>query len=256
MSRRGENIHKRKDGRWEARYIKHHDDDGKAKYASVYGKSYLEVKQKLRTIFQSNTDSHQMSDNCVYFKEVLFLWLENNRISLKPQTYAKYLYMIEHHIIGSIGNYDVASINSITVNQIIIEKFQTGRLDGNGGLSVSYIRTISFIVLAALEFATVQGYRAPFVGNVTKPKEQKKELPILSGKEQQILENFLYQNIDERKLGILISLYTGLRIGEICGLRWLDIDFENKTMHIRHTSKAVLDAKLSCSDITYLFLLF
>ena len=85
MSRRGENIRKRKDGRWEGRYIKEYNCEGKAKYASVYGRTYLEVKQKLRLVLQNTNTSCESNCN-IHFKEVLYLWLENNRISLKPQT--------------------------------------------------------------------------------------------------------------------------------------------------------------------------
>lgn len=72
MPRRGENIRKRKDGRWEGRYIKNYDIYGKAKYVSVYGKSYLEVKQKLITAtsgIDADTDNHK--NKSLLFREVL-----------------------------------------------------------------------------------------------------------------------------------------------------------------------------------------
>lgn len=95
MLRRVENIRKRKDGRWKGRYIKNYDTNGKAKYVSVYGKSYLEVKQKLITAtsgIDTDTDNHK--NKSLLFSEVLLLWLENNRVKLKPSTYSKYYRII------------------------------------------------------------------------------------------------------------------------------------------------------------------
>lgn len=240
MSRRGENIHKRKDGRWEGRYIKEYDVNGKAKYSSVYAKTYLEVKQKLREALTIPCQKQQRkADENIYFKEVLFLWLDSNRLNLKPQTYAKYLYMIENHIVESLGNYEISALTTTIINQVIVEKNDYGRLDGNGGLSASYIRTITFIVMAAIDFAIVEGYRPPLNGNITKPQRQKKELEILTVKEQLQLENYLHINIDNRKLGALLALYTGMRIGEVCGLRWCDINFDSQTIHIRNTVERI-----------------
>lgn len=240
MPRRGENIHKRKDGRWEGRYIKEYDVNGKAKYSSVYAKTYLEVKQKLREALTVPCPKQQTKpDENIFFKEVLFLWLESNRLNLKPQTYAKYLYMIENHIVEALGNYEIGTLTTAIINQVIVDKYDCGRLDGNGGLSSSYIRTITFIVMAAIDFAIVEGYRTPLNGNITKPQRQKKELEILTVKEQIQLEKYLYINIDNRKLGALLALYTGMRIGEVCGLRWCDIDFDSQTIHIRNTVERI-----------------
>lgn len=240
MPRRGENIHKRKDGRWEGRYIREYDSDGNAKYSSVYARTYLEVKQKLRdAITIPKSQQRTNKENTILFKDILFLWLDRNRITLKPQTYAKYLYMIENHIIDTLGSYEIASLTATIINQVIVEKFYFGRLDGKGGLSASYIRTITFIVSAAIEFAVTEGYRTPLNGSITKPQKQKIELEVLTIKEQLQLENYLYLNIDQRKLGVLLSLYTGMRIGEVCGLKWADINFETQTIHIRNTVERI-----------------
>lgn len=123
MPRRGENIRKRKDGRWEGRYIKNYDIYGKAKYVSVYGKSYLEVKHKLiiaANEIDENTDTHK--NKSILFCEVLFLWLENNKIKLKPSTYSKYYRMIEKHLVPVIGNTPISIVNTQYLNNILCEK--------------------------------------------------------------------------------------------------------------------------------------
>lgn len=102
MAKRGENIRKRKDGRWEGRYIKHRDSDGKAVYGSVYGRTYTSVKEKLKEA--NNNQSEFLKGNKMTFGEALFLWLENNKIKQKTQTYSKYLQLINTQISPSIGH--------------------------------------------------------------------------------------------------------------------------------------------------------
>lgn len=241
MPRRGENIRKRKDNRWEGRFIKEHDASGKAKYGSVYGKTYFEVKKKLNNISEQQLkgalpdDGHEIT-----FREALFLWLESNRISLKEQTYAKYLFLAESHLIPDIGSTQVTKIDSYIINRFFDTKSKDGRLDGKGGLSASYIQTLSFIIRAVIEYAAAEGYRQPLVGSINRPCKKRQTLEVLSISEQAILTGFATNGEQcDKKLGILLSLYGGMRIGEVCGLRWSDIDFSENTIHICHTVERI-----------------
>lgn len=242
MPRRGENIRKRKDGRWEARFIKRYDSDGRAVYGSVYGKTYFEAKKKQTEALEKlSLNALPVNDHEITVREVLFLWLNNNRIRLKEQTYAKYLYLIENHIIPILGNTKIKKLESIIINNFLLEKSRNGRLDGKGGLSPSYLQTISFIINAALEFSIKEGYRTALLGEIVKPNKRiyKSELEVLSLYEQSVLEEYLFLEPSEQNIGILLSLYMGLRIGEVCGLKWEDIDFTTQTIHIRHTVERI-----------------
>lgn len=237
MSRRGENIHKRKDGRWEGRYIKEYDLTGKAKYGSVYSKSYLDVKRKLTEKKQAIiTNALPEKDSDIYLCEVLYLWLDNNRLSLREQTCSKYKRLIDTHIIPDIGSVKIKSITAVYINKFLYKKAENGRLDGKGGLSSSYVKTISFILNSSLKFAAQEGFCNLIIGEISKPTKNKStKLDVLSVSEQLTLEKYINENLDDKKLGVLLSLYTGLRIGEVCALKWEDIDFEEKTIHVRHT---------------------
>lgn len=249
MSRRGENIRKRSDGRWEGRYIKGYDEQGKSKYGSVYAKSYLEVKRKLIVANeQKSLNIFFEKTTKLTFREVLYLWLDANRIKLREQTYAKYQRLVEQHIIPDIGMLPVSKITTTMVNQFLYQKSNNGRLDGKGGLSSSYIKTISFIVISALEFAVKSGFCQPLIGEIIRPNKNKKDLEVLSIKEQVALENVVWGDCDKRKVGVLLSLYAGLRIGEVCGLKWDDIDFENNTIHICRTVERVANVNCKESD--------
>lgn len=237
MSRHGENIHKRKDGRWEGRYIKEYDLNGKAKYGSVYSKSYLDVKRKLIEKKQAIiTNALPKKDSDITLSEALYLWLDNSRLSLREQTYFKYKKLIDTQIIPDIGSMKVKSITAAHINRFLYIKTESGRLDGNGGLSASYVRTIAFILNSSLKFAAQEGYCNLIVGEISRPNKNKPTaLNVLSVSEQQILEKYITENSDDKKLGALLSLYTGLRIGEVCALKWSDINFEEKTVHVQNT---------------------
>lgn len=92
MGRHGENIRKRKDGRWEARVISSHTPDGKAIYRSVYGKTYLEAKEKRNDFLRRTTSSQtRKSDHCkgkATLEEVAWEWLSTRKDSIKESTYA------------------------------------------------------------------------------------------------------------------------------------------------------------------------
>ncbi len=87
MGRHGENIRKRKDGRWEARVISSHTPDGKAIYRSVYGKTYLEAKEKRNDFLRRTTSSQtRKSDHCkgkATLEEVAWEWLSTRKDSIK-----------------------------------------------------------------------------------------------------------------------------------------------------------------------------
>ena len=85
MPRRGDNIHKRKDGRWEGRYKNGYKNDGTVKYSSVYGTTYSECKHKLEKI-KTQPSSTKLTTSNLKFSDALSLWMESNRVRLKGAT--------------------------------------------------------------------------------------------------------------------------------------------------------------------------
>lgn len=234
MPRRGENIRKRKDGRWEARYPIGRNEQGTKIYASVYGRTYREVKEKRQLALERNNLIVRSKDEYV-FKDVLQFWLEGNRIRLKESTIYRYSYLIETHILPGLGDMKVDQITGPVINRYLAEKSKSGRLDGKGSLSPAYIRSIMLIVSSTLRFASENEMCDPLHTQINKPPIQPREPAILSRELQNKLENYLLQDIDETKLGVYISLYTGMRIGEICALSWEDVDLQNRVIYVRHT---------------------
>ena len=237
MPKRGENIRKRKDGRWEGRFIKSRDLNGKAIYRSVYGKTYASVKEKLNE--EKNNQSEFLKGNEITFGEALFLWLENNKIKQKTQTYSKYSQLITTQISPFIGHIKLSKINYVTINQYVYEKSISGNLNTQEALSPSYIQTICFIIESTIRFCVENNFCSPISGKIVRPTKVRKDIKILSFEEQKVLEKILLSNINETKIGILLSLYAGLRVGEVCGLKWENIDLENGVIHIKNSVQRV-----------------
>lgn len=239
MPRRGENIHKRKDGRWEGRYKRNDEFGGMTKYGSVYGRTYSEVKAKLSEMKSNEPVRSSLKCRSKTFGEVLALWRSFHRLNHKGATDAKYEYMIQKHIIPELGSMKLTEITNAVINDFIFRKTTSGRLDGKGGLSPAYVRTIAVIIQSAIQFAVDEKMCAPINLKTIKPTVEKNELDVFSAKEQQQLEHLLLCDMDETKLGVFISLNTGLRIGEICALTWKDIDLTERIIHVRATVSRV-----------------
>lgn len=253
MSKRGLNIHKRKDGRWEGRYKIGVYPNGATKYASVYGHNCTEAKDKLVAAMALHDEPQKRTkERC--FSEVLQLWLSNNRLRQKGATEHKYRTMIEKHIEPGLGSLRLSQITAITINSFLDEKLKSGRIDKKGGLSASYVRSMSLIIQSAMQLAVDEQFCLPLKSTIYKPTVGKKRLEILSKEEQERLEVYIINRDDTVSLGIMISLYAGLRIGEVCALSWEDIDLKSKVIHIRHTVSRVRNTNPKAGSQTSLIL--
>lgn len=255
MPRRGENIRKRSDGRWEARYIKYYDRNGKAKYGSVYGKTYTQVKQKRTQVLKEADadDLHGRAKNML-FSHIVYKWLESRRIKIKEQTYAKYRSVINLHIAPAIGDIKIEKVNIDFINEILYDKSRSGK-SGCDGLSYSSLYSIVFILKSSLKYAAQNGWCRPLGGEIRMPVKLNRAPEALTLKEQSMIEDHCLALKDGRAIGVLLSLYTGLRIGEVCGLRWEDVNVDTKTLHVRRTVQRISSVNDSeCESKTKLVL--
>lgn len=143
--------------------------------------------------------------------------------------------MLEKHILPKLGEYKITEIDSLAINEFLQKKLESGRLDGKGGLSKSYVRSMMIIIKSILQYAVNEQLCIPLNNQIYSPSIDKKTLEIINPKKQQLFEQYLLNDLNETKLGILITLHTGLRIGEICALTWDDIDTESEVIHVRNT---------------------
>lgn len=140
MPRTGENICKRKDGRWEARYIKSYDFGGKARYAYLYAKTYGEVKTKLIKALNSNlnhTEEKTAVDFSCSYNEILDDWLVYCKPRVKESTYIRYKNSVNNHIRPHLGKYPIQKISTSLMEHYVSELLINGRKDGKGGLFIA-----------------------------------------------------------------------------------------------------------------------
>ncbi len=238
MSRKGENIYKRTDGRWEARYIRARTPDGKALYGYVYAKTYREVRQKALQKKRDIIEEIPISD-IPLLEQLAEDWLKSVEIYLKPSTIVKYKNILKNHILPRLGKFYLNELDTECMEQFIQQILLCGRKDGRGGLSPKSTKDILSVVDGILEFASKKGFLVSCHINKPQVKVPEKPLEIISSREQCLLEEYLIKCNTRKSIGIMISLYMGLRIGEICALRWENINLEDGIITIRHTMQRI-----------------
>ncbi len=215
MSKRGENIYKRKDNRWEGRYIREKDADGNVHLGYVYASSYSEVRKKLALKkAQAEQETDKTEQRLSYYFE---RWLQLSKTGVKPSTYAKYRVICQNHLIPALGKLLPQELTSAVVDNfssyLLCEK----------QLASKTVRDILSVLRTVTKYIRRQTGGIPSEIEFLYPKERKKEMRVLSNEEQQRFISFLSKDTDYVKFGVLLALLTGMRIGELCALRWKNI---------------------------------
>lgn len=173
------------------------------------------------------------------FNDLVDEWLGYMQMQVKQSTYACYARLISTHIEPYFSNMKISEINQSVLTQFISSKLENGRIDGRGGLSEKTVKDIVSILNSTLKYAEI-------VYDVKKPVFLKwrytnlnKPVEVLTEREQGILEEYLTENMDLPKFGVLICLYSGMRLGEICALHWEDIDLAQGIFHIRRAMQRI-----------------
>lgn len=161
----------------------------------------------------------------LYLEYVSNEWLKESCLSMKKSTMQKYTFIINNHI----KNSSLSKISVLNIKTQNIVEFSRQLL--NDGLSAKTVNDILTVLNQVLKYCN-EKYDMPNV-KIQYVKESKKEMRVLTCLEQNILENYLKENFDVYSLAIFISLYSGLRIGELCALKWCDI--QNQTICINKT---------------------
>lgn len=252
MSRTGENIYKRKDGRWEARYIDSYDGNGKAKYKYLYAPTYTEVKAKLlkaQNYADLTSDLEKTKDKEKY-EYWLDAWLHAKRLGVKESTYIRYRNTIENHIKPDLGKYPINKISTSLMEQFVSRKLQNGRIDGNGGLSPKSLSDIMVIVKESFKYAHSYGVSVVCSFERISFKKNAQEMRVLSFLEEQRLLSVLFKDFDRYKMGVFICLYTGIRIGELCALQWKNVSLSENAIKIEYTMQRLQSENLNASQKT------
>ena len=153
MPRRGENIFRRKDKRWEGRYAAGKNAEGKTVYKSVYGKTYTQVKEKLLYEKEKQAKKSYSKQNSYLFSDLAFKWLENKKQTVKASTLARYRNMIEKHLVPFFGSKDCTEIDEKIIQSFISGRSSHGNLKTNKGLSNKFLKDLLSVLKMILESA-------------------------------------------------------------------------------------------------------
>ena len=178
--------------------------------------------------------------NKILYSDWIYEWLIEKKEYIKESTYANYSNNIFNHIIPKLGNIYIQDLNHKIIQDFLLNLFKSGRKDGTGGLSEKTIKDITIIIKGSLRKAINEEKIRHFELTFNYPKDNKdSKIYILSKHEQNKLTNYVLENLTNRNIGLLISLYSGLRIGELCALQWNDIDFKKNILSVNKTIQRV-----------------
>ncbi len=224
MSKKGSNIYKRKDGRWEGRLY----FSGSRKYKSVYGKTYTEAKKRLRELNAEKDTAKCMS----MFSDIAMQWLEYRRCFLKESTYSCYFTKLSAHVIPYFKGMKYDSVTAEAVADFVSRKIREG-------YSEKYVSDILVMLKTVAKWAfNTYGYRNGLL-NFPAVKASKSEPQLLDRNQQKKLQDCLMEEENATNIGILLAMYTGIRIGELCALKWGDFNFEENYFAISKTVQRI-----------------
>lgn len=181
------------------------------------------------TVFIEKTDY-----DSPLFAEIITDWFQNICPRVKESTVIKYQNILKSYILPILGE---KRLNDITYD--CLENYCNYLLLNGGcnhqGLSSKTVSDTISLLKNALRFASNRGIESPCNMLAISVKQTQRQMRVLSHYEQQELCRYLHSNLTARNLGILLCLFTGLRIGEICALKWEDVSLEEGFINVHQT---------------------
>ncbi len=229
-------VRKRADGRWEGRIVVGHKEDGKPIYRSVFAEKQGDLMPKLHELKDQYAGVELTEDSSITLGEWLERWLnEYKKPILRPSTYAGYSKDIANHILPYLGSKRITQLKTAEIQKHYNRLLESGRIQDSSkgkGLSNATVRGIHMVLREALDSAVREGLipKNPADGT-SPPKIYRNEKQVLTKNQ---LETFmkLIEGDEEWYDFFYTEIITGMRQGEICGLRWEDFDREKRALHV------------------------
>ncbi len=174
------------------------------------------------------------------YQEWLESWLKNYiRPTAKPRTFIRYSEIVRQHLIPEIGGYELDELSALTLQRYITRLLSSGNLKNEKGLSTSAVNSIITVIQGSLKTAHDLKLSSDYFGDrLKRPKAEERKIDCFTKTEQRALEQAALSDKRPKMFGIVLCLYTGLRIGELLALEWQDIDL----------STGMLTVSRSCYD--------
>ena len=174
------------------------------------------------------------------YKDWLTQWLENYVYpSVKARTFERYKLIVERHIKEKLGGTELSELSLLALQSFITELLQGGNKKTDGGLAANSVNAVISVIQSSLKTAHMLGLTKEYMADKLKrPKLMEKPVECFTLAEQKQIEHAIRSGKKDKLYGIILCLYSGLRIGELMALQWCDIDFV----------KGVLTVSKSCHD--------
>lgn len=168
------------------------------------------------------------------YKDWQNVWLENAvKPTAKTRTYVRYKEIIDGHVIPELGGYELDDLTPLLLQKFITDLLQNGNHLTGKGLSANTVNTVITVLQNSLKSAFAFGELKEYTAyKIKRPKAKENQVSCFSLAEQKKIEQEVLQGKKDKLYGIILCLYTGLRIGELLALTWNDIDLTNKTLTV------------------------
>lgn len=176
----------------------------------------------------------------VKFEEWAEEWLGYKKNYVKESTYANYLIAMVNHIMPAFKGMGMDEISTKAVQNTVLMWSKTGRLNRNGGLALKTIKDMIIILKMCLKDYENYYDSEIKIKTIEYPALKKVEgKQTLSTCQQECMLGVIKRNLDFESVGYAVSLYTGIRIGELCALKWEDIDLDNRILKVNKTLQRI-----------------
>lgn len=171
------------------------------------------------------------------YKEWLEEWLDNYiKPTAKERTYTRYYEIVHQHISPHLGEYELNDLTPIVIQKFVTYLSQCGNLKTGAGLSPNSVNSIITVIQGSLETANRIGLSDEYnADKIKRPKITEKQVSCFTPAEQKQIEQAVMNDKKIKMFGILLCLYSGLRVGEVLALEWADIDFVKSELTVNKT---------------------
>ncbi len=171
------------------------------------------------------------------YREWLSEWLECYvKPSAKQKTYIRYSEIVFQHIVNVLGDYEMSEITPLILQRFTTELLQSGNIKTKKGLSANSVNGIITVIQNSLKEACAIGQISEYTADkIKRPKAREKKVTCFTPAEQKQIEQAVLNGKKPKMFGVVLCLYTGLRIGELLALEWNDIDFQKGTITVSKT---------------------
>jgi len=189
-------------------------------------------------------NNNLLKEEIMNYAQWLREWLEvYEKPSIKPKTYLRYSQIIRHHIIGNLGKFRIQELTQPVLQEYTLQLMQSGNLRTSSGLCPNSVNAILNVIKNSLRTAYAVGKVRTSPCDLRRPKPRENRVTCFTLAEQKAIEEEILTKNEVRLYGVIVCLYTGLRLGELLALEKSDISLTDKTISVTKSCHDGIDEK-------------